>query len=236
MRNVEMIFNDDDFSDLMYNIFSVDESINLLSKFKGLSLLTSFVNYKIEDPLPGNVDLEDKKVKQNLDRNRVIRYIICAYDRNSPILQKFQQDEIKRKTISAMYAGFQCNDDGYFDKDVTDMMMCKYNDINSMIIDYVRQYNDPEYSLLVTGYEAYYKKLNHIMMDDEASKRDTFQMEETKGKLFSQAKAMASDLDKLAAKILTDNNKLLKSELYCLIDQQSKNKLNITPERLAGIA
>lgn len=244
MPDFERIFNERDFSELMYNVYSVEEGTNLLAKFKGLASLPSFLAFQ-ENWTTGGVYEEDDneegmmvgEVEHSLSRNKVIRYVIYAYDRNSPIAMKFSQDEVKRKTTAALYAGFEPNDEGYFERDVNDMMNCNINQVNAMIIDYVRQYNDPEYSLLVTGYESYYKKLNQIMADDsESLKRDAFQVEESKGRLFTQAKAMASDLDKLSTKILTDDNKLLKKDLYCIIDQRLKNKLNITPERLAGVS
>lgn len=244
MHDIERIFSDRDFSELMYPVYQVAEGTNILSKFKGLSALSSFATFEenwIVRKLTGWDEEKEENIytdeKHHLSRNKVIKYIVYAYDRNSPIARKFSSDEIKKKTTAALYAGFSPDANGYFEPDVDDMMKCKLKGVNAMIVEYIRQYNDPEYSLLVIGYEAYFKKLNQIMAeDDDDSSRDAFSMEESRGKLFIQAKLMASDLDHLATKILTDENKLLKADLYCIVDEKTKNRLNITPERLAGVS
>jgi hypothetical protein len=62
-----------------------------------------------------------------------------------------------------------------------------------------------------------------------------FQIEETKGKLFKQAQEMSAALEKALQKILGDVNPYLQRDLYCVIDQEIKNRLNITPERMLGL-
>jgi hypothetical protein len=66
-------------------------------------------------------------------------------------------------------------------------------------------------------------------------KRDIFQIEETKGKLFKQAQDMSKSLDAAASKLLSDENPYLRRDLYSTIDQESKSRLNITPERMIGL-
>lgn len=217
--NLDQLFNNKDFVSLTFNVSIHKEDVNLLGKFPTLNAIDSFRNYKYV----------------YLDRNKVIRYIIYCYDRESPILKKFMMDDQKRKQAAATYAKFSTDADGLFDEHVDNMMKCRIPDVNAMIIDFIRMYNDPEWALLMTGLESYYQKLANLLTDKVDSKRDQFQMEETKGKLWDQCNKMADTLSKAANKILTDENPYLRRDLYCVIDQDAKNKLNITPERIAGI-
>jgi len=82
------IFGNKDFENLLFNCTKVSADKNLLSVFPTLGQLPSFRN-----TLP------------DLDKNKVIRYIIFAYDRKSPIVMQFLNDEVKRKTLAAQYAG-----------------------------------------------------------------------------------------------------------------------------------
>ena len=233
---VEKIFSDRDFSELMYPVHTVGESTNIMGKFKDLQKLNSFLNYDQIILPTADEKQADEILSEKYDKNKVIRYIVYCYDRSSPILKRFSQDEGKRKSIAALYAGWEANEEGFMSPEVENIFRCKVKHINTMIIDYIQQYHDPEFALMVVGYEAYYQKLNLLLAQDLESNRDVFLQEETKGKLFVSAQKMAADLDGLAQKILTDENKLLKTDLYCLIDEATKNKLKITPERLAGVA
>lgn len=233
MRDLERVFADADFDEMIFRVHRVPKGEHVYPKFKGF------------EDFPAIRDYKDKRV----DKNMAIKYVVFAYDRQSPIHKKFSTDILKRKTTAALYAGFIADETtGLFEDEVTDMMMGMNRYINWMIIDYVRQYNDPEYSLLVAGHESLYQKLSFLMSNekrqvslgdennsDEADLSDFLKNEKLKGELYNQAKNIADDLAKIAAKILTDENKFLRRDLYTVIDPRFKNRLNITPERMAGI-
>ena len=234
MRDLERVFRDSDFDNMTFPVHKVKAGEAVFPKFKGFESMPNIVAYK------------DKRI----DKSMAIKYVVYAYDRESPIYKKFgTTDMINRKTTAALYAGFVANDnDGMFEPDVTDMMIGMNRYVNWMIIDYVRQYNDPEYSLLVAGHESLYQKLSFLMSNekkpvslgdednsDEGDLNDFLKNEKLKGELYNQAKSITDDLTKIASKILTDENKLLRKELYTVIDPRFKNRLNITPERMAGI-
>jgi hypothetical protein len=213
---MNLLLNDKDFETLTYNVMKYKNDVNLLSRFPTLNGIKSFREY-------------------GGDRNKVIKYIVLCYDKGSPIMQRYLQDSVQRKVLSAQYAGFLSNKEGLFDDGVDAMMKCLDPTVNTMIIDFIRTFNDPTFSLLMTGLESYYQKLEQIISADFGSKRDVFQIEETKGKLFKQAKEMSESLEEAARKILTDENPYLMRDLYCTIDNEMKNRLNITPERMLGI-
>jgi hypothetical protein len=213
----QVLLNDKDFSTLTYNVMKHKTDVNLLSMFPTLNGIDSFRQY-------------------SGDKNRVIRYIVLCYDKGSPILNRFMRDDVKRKTLSAQYAGWPSDDEGLFDQEVDSIMKCMNQETNAMIIDFLKTFNDPSWALLMTGMESYYQKLKQIVTADFGEgKRDIFQVEETKGKLFKQAQEMSKALDEAATKLLSDENPFLKRDLYCTIDQEARNRLNITPERMIGL-
>lgn len=213
----QFLFNDRDFDSLTYNVMKYKSDTNLMTAFPTIGSLSSFKDY-------------------HGDRNRVIRYIVLCYDKGSPILAKFMQDDVKRKVLSAEYAGFKAEKDGTFPTEVDEILKCMNQETNLMIIDFLRTFNDPNWALLMTGMESYYQKLQQIITADfGGGKRDVFQVEETKGKLFKQAQEMSKALDESAKRILMDENPYLRRDLYCTIDNDAKNRLTITPERMLGI-
>lgn len=211
------LFTNKDFEELTYNVMELPKGGNVLAAFPALAELPSFKKFKSEN------------------KNKIVRYIILCYDKNSPILKRYMQDDVKRKVMSAQYAGFEGDSEGYLNDEINAVMRCFNPETNQMIIDFLRLFNDPAWALLLAGLESYYQKLAQLMANDPASKRDTFQVEETKGKLFKQAQDMMSSLDAAAKKILGDENIYLKRDLYMTIDKESRNRLNITPERMLGI-
>lgn len=213
----QVLFSDKDFDTLTYNVMKFKTDVNLMAKFPTIGALSSFKNYQG-------------------DKNKAIKYIVLCYDKGSPILNKFMQDDVKRKVLSAEYAGYKSDKSGLFPTEVDEMMKCMNHETNMMIIDFLRTFNDPSWSLLMTGMESYYQKLQQIITADFGQgKRDVFQVEETKGKLFKQAQEMSAALDLAAKKILQDENPYLRRDLYCTIDQEAKNRLSITPERMIGL-
>jgi len=217
MSSKMVLLNDKDFDTLTYNVMKYKNDVNLLAKFPTFNQIDSFREYVG-------------------DLNTVIRYIVLCYDKGSPILNRYRQDDTKRKVLSAQYAGWDTNQDGLFSDEVDIIMKCMNKEVNGMIIDFIRTFNDPYWALLMTGTESYYQKLRQIINADFVDgKRDVFQVEETKGKLFKQAQDMSKSLSETASKLLMEENPYLIRDLYSTIDQEAKNRLNITPERMIGL-
>jgi len=211
------LFSDKDFDSLTYNVMKYKSDVTLISKFPSFQGIECFRNFS--DP--------------NLDKNTVIRYIVLCYDKGSPILNRFMQDDVKRKTTAAQYAGWEAREDGLFSDEIDEVMRCTNESVNEMIIEFLRLFNDPNWALLLTGLEAYFQKLRQVMSVSVSGKRDALQMEETKGKLFKQAEEMAASLSISASKILQgDSNPFLARDLYSIIDKEAKSRLKITPERM----
>ena len=213
---MELQLSDKDFRDLLFPI---------MEKGKGAIL----------DRIP---ELKNafhfKKYTLSLEKDAIIRYIFLVYDKRSP-LQK-SSDPLKRKTMAAAYAGWEANDDGLFSDEVDKVMKCQNSAVNAMIVAFVRMFNDPRWTTLVAGNEALYQKMEAmISLGRGENEKETAAIEKTKGDLFNQIENMSIKLTDTVNSILNDENPLLRRDLFCTIDEEIKNRLNITPERMAGI-
>jgi hypothetical protein len=233
IRDIKAMFKDRDFDDMLYPVHQIDKNDSIYPRFPKMAEMPSFVRF----------------TEEGLPKSKVIRFIVYCYDRNSPIYKKYRNDDVKRKTTAAIYAGWEFDPTtGLFPKEVDDMLKGFRPKINIMIVDYIRQYNDPEYSILVAGYDSLYQKLQSLsafrtnIRFDNSSEEGSFpdmneelKNEELKGKLYDQCIKMGEKIEALASKILTDDNKYIKQDLYCAIDKEIKNKLNLSPEAMVGI-
>lgn len=95
------------------------------------------------------------------DKDKVLKYIACVYDKNSPFRKDFQ-DINQRKIAACLYVGFEADERGRFAEHVEMMMLCKNEDILDMIVRYCRNYRNLDYSLLVALWDDYFRKIKDI--------------------------------------------------------------------------
>lgn len=208
------IFGTKDFENLLFNCTKVSADKNLLSVFPTLGKLETF-----------------RRDLSGLDKNKAIRYIIFAYDPKSPFVINYKSDEVRKKTLSGQYAGFETDPEtGCFDAEVDSMMRCQNNDTNDCIVDFVRQFGH-DYSVIIMGNEALYNKINQMNNLVKNDKRDALQIEQTRGVIWKQVLELRSDLEKLSEKVLNDNNPYLREHFFSVIDESERNRLSLTPER-----
>ncbi len=213
----EWVFKANDFDALAYNIHGLQKSTNLLHHFPELAKIESFRTSKL----------------QGLDKNLVIRYIILAYDRNSPaeIITDYQ----KKKMWCAMYAGFQPYPvSGLFEKPVDEMLKGKNEQVNQMIISFLRESGSNMYAQLKVGTDAYYNKLAQMQNQNQGETNKTdLELERIRGQVWEQCNKMEADLEKLAERFLKDKSPFLKESLFCTINNEAKKNLMISPEQRA---
>lgn len=219
MMDIEGLFQERDFQDLKFKVMNFPSGTDLLKKIPEMAAIEAFATYRTD-----------------MDKNKIFKYIVLAYDENSPIYKKFTADERNRKTWAARYAGFEPDKDGLFNADVDDIMKCFNKEVNNLIIEFIRTFNDPEWASLVIWYESYFRKLeNLINIQSSDDPIEAARIEEIKGKIQVQTKGIGNDISEVAKRILREANPYLKRDLFCTIDNDIKNRLKITPERMAGI-
>lgn len=205
-----------DFEGMKFNPKKLSNDANLLLEFSQLQRFRSFLSLDKEVP--------------HLNRNKIIRYICFVYDPASP-LYKEVPDEFKRKVLGAHHAGIDSDpDEGTFDTAWVMMMNGEIDIVNTCIVDFVMQFNSPDYALLVSMTDQLYKKLllmGSIVRDD---KKNDLEVEKTRGEVYKSTKILHEDINALRKKILNESNPALNRELYRVVSEEVIQRLNLSPE------
>lgn len=212
----EYVFSKGDYKAMRFNVMDVDRGGDLLKSFPELSRFRSFLNLKTTMP----------KYCE-----KIIRYICLCYDRQSPAMQQIT-DVTKRKPWCGMAAGFEYDDHtGIFTKPYYEFMVGTNKAVNDCIIDFLSLENNPDYSMLVLTYENFYRK--SIQMGATGSSDDVLKDEEIRGKLYKQLLEQANIMKQLSSQYLADHSPFLREDLYRVINDEVRQRLNLTPEHRA---
>lgn len=138
------------FNGLMFPVFDLPESANLLDKFPSLAQWREF------------------HVPSRHNINKVIRYIVAMYDKNGLIVM--EQNGSRRKTAALELAGWKRQSDtGEFRSDVIDIIDGKNEAINNMIVRYCKLQRSNKYSVIVGMSEMFYSILRKTVSGETVS-------------------------------------------------------------------
>jgi hypothetical protein len=168
-----MDFKPEDFQHLKYNVYAVPQDKEIISVFSELS---RFPEYSKES---------------GLDANKVLRYIMYAYDRKSPLLA--EKNLIKRKMLACKLSGFELAKDGKYPAEVESMIKGENQAVNRMIICFCRNQKSAQYSLLISGMESFYDNLSQLATPSDS--HDKMKDMVDKAKLFEYTQKMISSLE-----------------------------------------
>jgi hypothetical protein len=157
-----------------------------------------------------------------LNINYVIRYIVFAFDRNSPLNSI---DEIAERRIkAASLAGFSVNDKGQFSPVTANMIKGKNQVVNLMIIQFCIMLGDDEWTALIAFQEAFKNQVEKLMSGD-----DTEKTKEVRANVSN----LKEDIRTTKEKLLNKNmDSLLEADLYTYTESK---KLMISPEEYASL-
>jgi hypothetical protein len=215
----EYVFNAGDYKFMRFNPMTVSKGYDMIDEFKELGRFQSFQNLQ---------------KRYNKDTNNVIKYILLCYDRMSPAYTQIP-DVFKRKSWCALSSGFEYDKDtNVFKQKFYKIMNGEDEAVNFAIIDFCSLFNSTAYMLLVSGYEAFYRKqrtMSEVVNDD---KKDPLSLEKIRGELYKQLQGMQKDLMNLEEQYLTERNTFLVGDLYKIANEDIRKRLNLTPERRAA--
>ena len=138
------------------------------------------------------------------------------YDSSSPFREGIS-DLTERRIEAAKQAGFEVQSNKKFPEVIEKVLLCENDDVNEMIIDYVRLQKNVTYSFLVTLEEAYSRSLKKFVSG--------------KAEEFATVKKMQAEIEKCENKLLSqDNNRLLVESLYDIMEYE---RLELRPEDIA---
>lgn len=195
-----------DFKKLLYPVFDIPEAKSIMEVLGNDKL--NYPEFKVTIGAHGFAPG---------DKDRVIRYIACVYDMNSPF-HKDYEDVNKRKIAACMYVGFEADDKGRFEDHVENMMLCRKDYIVDMIVRYCRNYRSLDYSLLVALWDDYYMKIKNIHNPDIEYK-------------ISDITGLRNEIIRLTEIFISgDDSEELIGNLYKHLEEES---LGIRPEDIA---
>lgn len=156
-----------------------------------------------------------------LNKAKVIRFIVLFFDMAEE-LSVSHPDIMARKLFAAEVAGFERDADRRFSDEVALMLIGKNENVNRMIVRYVKLFPEPQYP----SYVAYQAMLMQQMVAS---------MNETDPKLVKEIRLNITDLNKqisaLVEKIFRgDTSASLMKSLYSSMEEE---KLGIRPEDVA---
>lgn len=185
---------------MMYNPMRIADGEDVFKVFKDLAKIRAF---KLD---PG----------EGIDNNKLMKYIFCMYDKNSPYRKKFS-DVLKRKIEVAHEVGFPDIGGGIFEPPIEDMLKGRNRVVNQKIVEYVRLHRNFKYAFLVSIETSYYNLMLDIM--GGATKQ------------IGDARNIQIELEDTLMEILNqDNNPYLKDEILRYMEDE---RLKLRPEDIA---
>ena len=192
-------FTERDFNKLIVNVRSVSKERSLLRAFPELAKHSEF-----------------KVQFEKLNKDKVIRYVIYMYDRNTPFRKKYP-DILKRKLEAAKEAGFKISDEGLFEDEVEVLLRGENSKVNNMVCAYTRIYKNFKYSFFVTMEEIFYSLMRTII-DGEL-------------KNIGELKKTQKELDETMNDLLNDDKNPFLIEKF--LRYVEKQRLSLRPEDFA---
>lgn len=194
-------FSEKEFERMMFNPMEVPPQKHITNHFHKLRKITEF-----------------NRQLGPIQKNKVIRYIMFLYDKNSPFRTKFQ-DILKRKVEAAKGAGWETVEGGVFERAVEEILRGHNPLVNDMAVAFIRLHRNFKYSYLVSLEESFYRMMLEIM---SGTTSNVDKMKNTQAELEDTMIELTAE----------DNNPALKDNLLRYVE---KERLNLRPEDIARI-
>jgi hypothetical protein len=161
---------------------------------------------------------------KSLKTNEIIKYIVCCYDKESPLVYSYKKRWVIKKRESAIYAQFPKEENGDFNVDAEKIIFCQNDVINRVILRYLYLLHDRMFQTYVIYSEMLLKQSAELM-------RGEFQQPAHAKAAKENYDVLNSDIEELESKIFSgEETKKMKDLLY----EESSNMFNdLRPERIA---
>ena len=137
-----MEYQDNDFKNMFLNVWKSEGDL-----FKAFPILTKYPEFKAK--------------LRNIDKNKVIKYIAYAFDKNSPLMSVM--DIMERRFHALELAKFPKDIKGNYSSQTEQMVHSGIPEINRMVIRYCLFTGDSEYAILTTYEDSLIKELKNLM-------------------------------------------------------------------------
>lgn len=199
-----MDFSEKDYAGMMFPVHKLSDKADIIKTFPQLKNYPEF-NQKIE----------------GLNSTQVFKYVVFAYDRNSPLVKDVNISISRRKAEAVKLAGFVLADEKY-DDDVFGMITCRTEAVAKMVVRYCRMSHNMVFEDLMSRMDAHYNENLWLKTEPDATKRKS---------CLQNLSLLKTEIEALTNELLSaDNNTFLKEELYAEIEL---GQLGITVEEMA---
>jgi hypothetical protein len=201
-----------DFGKLKFKINKIPKDQDIIDQFPQLALHPEFNSFS------------------HKDRNKIVRYVILAYDPGSPFVEEYAANLTGRKAAAADEAGFERNKTtGLFGDDVVKIMNLEDEKVNEMIFCYfLKIINNQTWTLIIT-HEQVFSEYTRLLMEpvnyssytknsDEAGEpagekvmkddKKLLEAANMKSKLREECKSIATDLKGFYKELFGENEDL----------------------------
>lgn len=197
---MDVEFQASDFSKLMFKVLDMPDKADPVKQFPKLEKWPQFT---------------EKTGWSILFKNRVFKYIVLMYDKESPFREKFP-NLLRRKMEVAKFSKLVENPK-MIPEEVNKLFMGKDAKFNAMVVAYVRMHRDAKYSLVFGLDNMYYTDLEKI---------------QNGGKPSREIEITAAQLEKAKADLLNgDDSPQLTEELFAQMEEDRLS--NYRPEGIA---
>ena len=161
---------------------------------------------------------------KSLSTEQVVKYIVCCYDKESPLVYSYKKRWAVKKRESAIYAQFPKNETGHFTEDADSIIFCQNDKINRLILRYLYLLHDRLFQTYVIYNEMYLHQSEELMRYEFAQPAHAKAAKEN-------LDTLNKDIEELEYKIFSgEETKKMKDLLY----EESSNMFNeLRPERIA---
>lgn len=143
-----MDYNSRDFDGLMLNVMKHPVDEDLLQVFPILGAYNVF-----------------KEQVFGISKTKLIRYIVLAFDRGTPLVSI--NDIMERRVKAMLLAGVPVNRHGKFPEEIDMILKSQKPEVNNMVIQYCILSGGSKYSVFVTYQEVLRKQLEKLLGADE---------------------------------------------------------------------
>lgn len=201
-----------DFENLMLNAYDVPIGNSLFNAFP---ILNKYDEFKVK--------------VEGIQKEKVLRYVIFAFDRNSPLVGI--NDILERRVEAALLSGFKLTK-RKFKPEVDKMIRSLLPEVNHMIIRYCMFLGDTDYSVLITYEDSLLKELQALMDFDNAKSVNDDERKEKKGEILRNIDSLRLNIKKLKEEFLARNvDYFLTRSLHEFSESQ---KFELSPEFYAN--
>lgn len=200
------MYRKEDFTGMYLNVHAVPKTSKVIERF----------------PILKKHEVFQSKLPPNLDKDRVVRYIVYAFDPNSPLRHK--TNVIERRMNAVELAGFKMRKDKYPDS-IEEMVRSNVQAVNHMIIQYCIIAGGQHYNIFKSFEEALYKETSKLYNENERAKGEKVK------DIISNITTLGEKIKHYETVIFSENDDTkLTADLY---DFSAAENIRISPEDYA---